>query len=146
MPILFGSKFSFCLTYGFFGGNDYYCNFRHSVGRDCSVQLSVIAHSCRWRHLAAGGFPTPSRRCATSTISPDFRLLDCNLNSYILKESPVLSCYQHLNPILPIVVPKCLWFFGSALRPVSMLKDETANVDATSRIVLLNPDFFPLRL
>ena len=64
MPILFGSKFSFCLTSGFFGGNDYYHNFRHSVGRDCSVQLSDIAHSCRWRHLAAGGFPTPIRRCA----------------------------------------------------------------------------------
>ena len=64
MPILFGSNFSFCLTSGFFGGYDYYCNFRHSVGRDCLVQLSVIAHSCRWRHLVAGGFPTPSRRCA----------------------------------------------------------------------------------
>ena len=81
----FWFKISACLTYVYFGGNNYYCNFRHSVGRDCLVQLSVIAHSCRWRHLAAGGFPTPSRRCALHLLLAQISVsLDCKWNSYSL--------------------------------------------------------------
>ena len=48
---LFGSKFSFCLTSGFFGGNDYYRNFRHSVTPLAGIaQFNSVS-----QHIVAAG-------------------------------------------------------------------------------------------
>ena len=111
VPILLVQFFA-CLTYLYFGGKYHYCNFFMPLAGN--VQFIAVSQQtvAAWRHLAASGYPTPSRRCATTTVTALHCLFVCLFGSFVY----CLTELFLLGISLKIILLAALFCFSGFLR------------------------------